>query len=177
MISPRRKVAILLSVLVACADDAPPSPDSEAVAQRVAAFVVLGRVSSIAAEFYYPEQSLREREADRTGVESLLDVIYEDYGAVAAMTRLDAVPPSLFTMVAAGDVKFVNAHPFFTRYPYRVRFSKRGEGYVFVDVMLINRRPVLRSICFALSSERPGAAALIESTGNRMLSVLRSLRK
>jgi hypothetical protein len=165
------KLPVLICLLVAC-PKVPSSPDSEAMAHRIAELVVSGNSNSIAAEFYYPERSPREREADRKGVESLLNVVFDDYGTVAEITRLDAIPPSIFTMVASGDVKFLNAHAYFTRYPYRARFSKRGDGYVFVDIMRINQHAALRSVSFALPSTRPEAAALIESTSKRMLSVL-----
>lgn len=111
--------------------------------------------------------------ADRRGVMRLLEIMIEDYGQPTQMIAAREVPATLFSLAAAGDVRFLHRHPASVRYSYRTRFERRGAGFVFIEFFEISGKSYMRSISFALAADRPDARHLVAATAKRMFEAVK----
>jgi|SRR5581483_1140957 len=164
---------VLLAGLLSCNRPLNTS-QTDSVASRISPLIASGNQEAILDHFEYPETTDVERSRDRAGVRKLLSILYSDFGSIEQMSRSKSLPNALDLLVAPGTVEQLNRKESFKRYIYDAKFTKYGDGYVYIDVSKrLDGKFGLRSVSFALPLGRSETAGRIRTTSQRMIETLK----
>jgi len=145
--------------------------DSLQVAQQYLGCIRNHELSCAIALFHFSDHySIHERERDQQAVRTALTLVSEEFGSIKAVKQVKEAPEVSYVSVGGGDLPYWAQHPHFQRLTFAVSFDREENGFIFIDMSMINGIEQIRQVHYGLPAARNGAKERITAIMKRMMN-------
>ena len=156
-------VAVFAMVVMSCGRTMPRSKEQSFDTTARAALQSLERRDYVRlfGMFCYPD--VASQASDERWLTEAVQRAEETLGTATNYRPYRGVPSTYFAAVGAGNLEFWERHGNAVRYTVQVEFSKRGRGWIFVDVTDACGGAKVKTVTYALPAEDPAAEPAIDA--------------